>query len=163
MSTKFSDMARQSFAFLEDAGFRLVSSDTSELRFETAQVSITVGWDRLSGELEVFIGLRPKKGEREDAFSLTDLLRMEGKEALERKMPFQVADESRLDPFLQKLSADMRVYAQPALAGDRRSEAEKAWRSRKLDKLIDLYTSIEGHLTRSEKEKLDYARKHLNP
>lgn len=81
---------------------------------------------------------------------------------------------------------DMRVHAQPALAGDRmffhrlkafrnaqsqaymqdmelrrvRSEADKAWHERRLGDLIGLYTSIASHLTESEKGKLDYAKKH---
>ena len=111
---------------------------------------------------------------------------MEGADVPERRQPFKVANETRLGPFVEKLAEDTKAFGQPALAGDPlffqrleafratvakeytrslrlrtiRSEADKAWRNRKFDKLIDLYTSIENDLTRSEKGKLQYARKH---
>jgi hypothetical protein len=104
----------------------------------------------------------------------------------ERNIPLQVAEEDKLGPFLDKMAEDTRVYAQPALAGDRmffrrlnafrsaqaqtymrdmerrrvRTEAEKAWQKRELDKLIALYTSIEDQLSASEKAKLAYAKQH---
>jgi hypothetical protein len=188
MSKRFSEMAKQTFSLLEDAGFRLVEieHDLNRLRYETARTFVAIEWDCRAGELNVFVGLQPRKGKPEDAFSLMDLLRMEGVELDERKVPYQVAEESQLGPFLEKLAEYLRVHAQPALAGDRmffrrlhafrnaqaraymqdmklqqvRAEAEKAWRSRKLDKVILLYTSIQDFLTKSEKGKLDYARKH---
>jgi hypothetical protein len=99
-------------------------------------------------------------------------------------MPFQIADESELGPFLDKLAEQMRTHAQAALTGDRmffhrlevfrnsqaqaymqdieirrvRGEAETAWRKRELDRLVGLYTSIEDHLTASEKAKLAFAK-----
>lgn len=186
MSERFPDMAKRAFSFLEDAGFRLVQCDPSGLQYETAQVFVTIEWDSRSGELNVYVGLQPRKGKPRDTFSLRDLLGMEGVEVPERKMSFQVAEESRLGPFLDKLAEDTRAHAQPALAGDRmyfhrleafrhaqsqaymrdmklqqvRSEAEKAWRKRELDKVIGLYASIEDDLSESEKGKLAYARQH---
>jgi hypothetical protein len=109
---------------------------------------------------------------------------MEGVDVPERRMPFQVADECKLGPFLEKLADDTRAYAQPALAGDRmflrrlktfrsaqaqsfmrdmelrrvRKAADMAWQERDFDKLIGLYGSIEDELTASEKAKLVYAK-----
>jgi hypothetical protein len=111
---------------------------------------------------------------------------MENVDVPERRMPFQVADETKLGPFLDKMAGDMRVHARLALAGDRmffrrletfrsaqadayrrdmglrrvRTEADKAWQKRDLDKLIALYTPIENQLSPSEKAKLAYAREH---
>jgi len=136
--------------------------------------------------MNVFVGPQPRKGEPPEAFSLSDLLAMQDVDVPERKMPCQVTDEDRLGPLLEKLAEDTRIHAQPAIAGDRmffhrlkafrnaqsqvfmrdmklrhvRSEAERAWQERELDKVTDLYTSIEDELTASEKAKLDYARKH---
>jgi hypothetical protein len=187
--TRFPEIARQEFAFLEDTGFRLISSGDSGLEYESAQAFVLVRWDRRSGELGVWVGCRSTKCQKRDAYSLTDLLRMVGVETSENKLPFQAAKEGRLDLFLQKLSQYTRLHAQPALAGDRmffrrlgafrdaqartlmnhmnlrqvRSEAEQAWQSRKLDRVVGLYASIEGRLTPSEKRRLDYARKHVSP
>lgn len=182
---RFSDAAKRAFSFLEDAGFRLLQGDR-ELQYETAQAFVTVEWDTRSGELNVFFGLQPKKSEQLGAFSLSDLLGMQGVDVPEGKMPFQVADESQVGPFLEKLAEDTRIHAQPALVGDRmffrrlnsfrnaqaqaymrdmelrrvRAEADKAWQKRDLEKLIGLYTPIEDQLTASEKAKLAYAKRH---
>jgi hypothetical protein len=111
---------------------------------------------------------------------------MEGVDVAGRKMPFQVAEEDKLRPFLDKLAEHMQAHAQLALAGDRmffrrlnafrsaqaqmywrgvelrhvRTEADKAWQKRELTKLIALYSSIEEELTASEKAKLAYAQQH---
>jgi hypothetical protein len=101
-------------------------------------------------------------------------------------MPFQVGEETKLRPFLDKMAEDTRVHAQLALAGDRmfflrletfrsaeaeaymrdmelrrvRTEADKAWQKSDLDKVAALYASIEDQLNVSEKAKLAYARQH---
>lgn len=186
MSEQFPDMAKQAFSFLEGAGFRLTQIDAGQLRYESAQSVVIIGWDARSGELEAFVGLQPRTGQPQDTYSLTDILGMEGAQALDRKMPCQVADENRLRPFVDQLAGDMRVNAQPALVGDRmffrrletfrhakaeafarsvklqqvRSEVEKAWRKREFEKVVGLYTPVEGDLSESEKRKLEYAREH---
>ena len=189
MSMRFAEAAEQAFSFLEKAGFKLAQRSETRHQYESNQAVVVVEWDPRSGELEVFTGPLPKKGESQEMFSLSDLLNMQGVDAPKRRMPFQVADEDHLAPFLQKLAEDTRSHAQSALAGDRmffrrletfrsaqsqaymrdmdlrrvRSEAEKAWRNRDLSKLIRLYASIENELSESEKGKLDYARKHVSP
>lgn len=164
MGMRFVDAARHAFSFMEDAGFRLTQSGPARLQYETVLVVVTIEWDARSGELDVLVGLQPEKGEARDAFSLADLLAMENVDVLERKMPFQVIEESKLGPFLERLAADTQANAQPALDGDRmyfrrlntfrsaqarsllrdmelrraRSEAETAWEKRDLERLIDL-------------------------
>jgi hypothetical protein len=181
---RFVDAAKQAFSFMQDAGFRLTQDSPARLQYETALVVVAIEWDARSGELDVLIGLQPKKGERRDAFSLTDLLAMEN--VPERRMPFQVADESKLAPFLERLATDTRANAQSALAGDRmyfwrlntfrsaqaieferdmklrcvRSEAEIAWQKRDLERLIASCSSTEEDLTSAEQAKLAYAKKH---
>jgi hypothetical protein len=185
MNSPFSDFAQRVFSFLEDAGFRLSERSAERLRYETAQVFLMVDRDPRDGALDVYIGLQPKKGEPRDDFSLTTLLAMEAADVPEARMPFQVFDQSKIGPFLERLAHDTKTYAQPALAGDRmffhrlrafrsaqskayelqrvRAQANRAWQSRDLDKLIVLYTSIEDQLTASERAKLGYARRHTSP
>jgi hypothetical protein len=185
MSVKFSDIVRRAFAFLEEAGFRCTQDGSARLEYETDNVFVTVTWDCRSGEINENIGLQPRRGEQKYGFSLSDLLAMEGADLSERKMPFQVANENRLGPFVEKLAEDTKEFAQPALAGDRmyfrrlrtftnaaariymrgmtlrgvRSQAEEAWQKRDFERVIYLYSSIENDLSRSERGKLDYARK----
>ena len=179
-------MAQEAFSFLERAGFRLTESGPARLQYETAQAFVTIEWDSRSGEFNVFVGLQWRKGEAGNALPLTDLLAAQGVDAPDRRMPFQIAEESKLGPFLDKLANDMQVHAQPALAGDRmffhrlntfrsaqahaymrdmeprrvRTEADKAWQKWELDKMVALYSSIEDQLTASEKAKLPYAKQH---
>lgn len=183
---KFSSMAKKAFLFLEEIGYRCVEDNLDRLEYETALSFVTIEWDSRSGELNLYVGLKPKVGDPRDAYSLTDILAMENVDTPERRRPFQIAEESRLGPFIEKLAEDTQAYAQVALSGDRmffrrlqafrnaqaqtymqdmklsqiRGEAEEAWRERDLDKIIDLYTPIEKHLSKSEKVKLDYAREH---
>lgn len=186
MSERFPDMAKQAFSFLEGAGFRLTQIDAGQLRYESAQSVVDVVWDARSGELEVFVGLHPQTGLPKETYSVMDILGMEGTLPPDRKVAAQVADENRLRPFVDQLAEDMRVHAQPALAGDRmffrrlerfrhakaeafgrsmklqqvRSAVEDAWRKRDFKKVIGLYASVESDLTEAEKRKLAYAREH---
>lgn len=183
---RFVEAAKRAFSFLEDTGFRLTAIDVARLQYESARACVTIEWDPRSGELEVFFCLQPKNAKAHDAFSLRDLLDMENVDVPERKMPFQVAKEDELKPFVDKLAEETRNHAQSALAGDRmyfrrlqayrnakaqaymydmelrrvRAEAEKAWKKKEFDKLVLLYTSIEDQLTASEKAKLAYAKQH---
>ena len=186
MSGRFTDVAKRAFSFLDDEGLRLVRCESHALRYENSQVFVAVEWDARSGELNVYLGLQPKNGQRADAFSLNDLLGMEQAGSPASNMPFQVADESRLEPFLEELATKVSIHAAPALAGDRmyfrrlktfrsaqseaymremelrqvRSEAENAWREGNFREVARLYMSIERDLSKSEKAKLAYARQH---
>lgn len=119
MSERFPDMAKQAFSFLEGASFRLTQIDAGLLRYESAQSVVDIVWDARSGELEAFVGLHPQTGLAKDTYSLVDILGMEGALPPDRKVADHVADENRLRPFVEQLAEDMRVHAQPALAGDR--------------------------------------------
>jgi hypothetical protein len=183
----FTEAANRAFTFLERAGFRRTEAGSSRLKYESARSVAAVEWDARSGELNVFIGPYSPKEAARDAFSLTDVPAVEGVDVPERRMPFQIPDEGRLGPFLEKLAGDTQAHAQPGLAGDRmffrrlnkfrsaqaqtyihgmelrrvRTEADKAWQKRDFDKLIALYGSIEeDELTASEKAKLTYAKQH---
>jgi hypothetical protein len=187
VNLRFTDFTQRAFSFLERTGFRLVQQDSTRLQYESDQSAVVVDWDSRSGELNVFIGLRPKTGEPQHLFPLSDLLAMQGVDGLERNTPFQIADENRLAAFLENLAEETQKHAQSALSGDRmlfrrletfrsaqsetyirdmelrrvHSEADKAWRNRDLRKLISLYAPIENDLSESERGKLDYARKHV--
>jgi len=187
MSMRFAEVAQLAFSFLEKTGFRLVQRGSTRLQYESDKAVVIIEWDARSGEMEVFVGLWPMKSEPQNVFSLTDLLNMQGVDAPKGRKPFQVVDERLLAQFLEKLAEDTQMHAQSALAGDRmffrrletfrsaqseaymrdmelrrlRSEADKAWGIRDLNKFISLYTPIENDLSEAEKGKLDYARKHV--
>lgn len=184
MNKRFPDIAKQAFSFLENVGYVLTERDANCLQCEAERTLITVNRDPRSGEINVMFGLKAGKSQETDAFSLTDLLRMEDVDVPERKMPFQVYEESELPLFLNQLAKDIQLYAKHALAGDRmyfrrlqifrsgqslidakdmqirriRAQADEAWQKREFDKVITLYTTIEAELTAAEKMKLMSAR-----
>lgn len=185
MIERFPQMTRSAFAFLEAAGFRLVNSVADQLLYESAKAFVVITWDSRSGELNAFVGLIPRTGQAQDEYSLSDVMSEAGLPESEC-LPAQVADESRLKPFVDKLAVDLRERAQRALAGDRmyyrrldayrgaraeaymrdmklrqvRSEAEEAWRQRQYDRVANLYGSVESCLTEAESRKLEYAMQH---
>jgi hypothetical protein len=141
----------------------------------SAESFVVIKWHNRFGELEVYFGLQPRTARAKDEYSLRDLLRMEGIREPESEQPLQVADESRLEPFLEKLAKDVRLYGRPVLSADRmyfrrleafrharaqsdmqnlglrrlRSEVEEAWRRREFDRVVELYSSIEQGPKRS--------------
>ncbi len=165
-------------------GYRCVESEQNYLQYETNQIFAAIKWDPRSGELDFYVGLRK---ESPYSYSLTDILAMENAGVPEQRHPFQVADKNKLEPFIKKLADDASKYARPALAGNLmffrrmkvftnekaqaymqemkftqiRSEVKEAWKERNYEKIIDLYTPIEERLSRSEKGKLDYAKKQI--
>lgn len=186
MSERFTELVKRAFSFLEGVGFQLTKSEPGLLDYESDRSFVTVNWDGRSGELEAFIGLLPRTGRAQDGYSISDVLGAAGLPTSECR-PAQVVDEDRLEPFVVTLASNVRTHAQPGFAGDRmyfrrleafrgakaaaymrdmelrrvRAEVDKAWRERRLDKVISLYTSIESDLVESEVRKLEYAKQHL--
>lgn len=183
MSERFTDIAAAAFSFLESAGFHLARMEVDYLRYESPSAVVTIVRDVRSGEIEAFAGLRSSAGQPDEVYSLTDIMGME--RVPNREMPWQVFDESKLQPFMNQLADDLRIHARPALVGDRvffqrldlfrsakakaltrrlrlqqvRSAVERAWRGKNLKRVMELYASIERDLSEVEKKKLDYARR----
>lgn len=180
--SRFSNLAQQAFAFLEDAQFRTTKCEENLVQYESSQVCVLVYWDR--GQLDASIELRPTGKRKEGSFSVCDILDMQQAEIPER--PFMVGDESKLGFLLERLASAIKAHAQPALNGDRmffrrletfrsakgaaylreielhdiRSKAEIAWKKRDFEKLVGFYSGIENELSASERKKLNYAKKH---
>jgi len=178
-------MVERAFSFLDDAGFRRSESEPGLVTFESDRSFVTVNWDLRSGELEAFIGMVPRTGRAQDEYSLADVMGAAGVPQSDCK-PAQIADESRLEPFIEMLANNVRTYAQPGLTGDRmyfrrletfrsakadaymremklsrvRTAVEKAWHDRQFDVVVSLYSSVEEDLTESEVRKLKYAQQH---
>lgn len=187
MKPLFSNLAKDEFSFLLDCGFSLSGENLREVRFQSAEVVVSIVWDDRSGELDVY--LAPLRGAREGApYSLRDLLAMEGKDSLEARKPFQVSEEGRLRPFLKQLADDVSKYASRALAGDRmyyrrlseyrsrqaqslmkdmklrqaKAKADEAWKHRNYEQVVSQYESIRAELSASELKKLEIAKSRIS-
>ena len=187
-SHRFPSEAERAFSFLEKMGFHLVEKAATRIQYVATRAFVAIEWDPRSGELNAFLGPHAASDEQPAKFSLTDLLRMRGVDVPEGKMPFQVADEGRIGPFLKRIAEDIRAYARPALAGDMaffdrleafrssqahtemrsmevgriRSAIDRAWRERNYRKVRELYSSVGGDLSDADRAKLAYAKKHDN-
>jgi hypothetical protein len=186
MNERFPDLARRAFSFLESEGFDITDVDAEELRYESSRTVVSVQWDARSGEQEVFVMLRSPDGAAQPAYSLTDMLAMEGVR-LDAQPP-QVHEENRLQPFLERSADALRTHCRDALSGQRsyfqrleefrrvhaealtqqivrqrvRSDVEQAWRAQEYETVIELYTSILGDLSDLEKSRLEYAKRHAS-
>jgi hypothetical protein len=184
MNSHFDDMTARAFGFLTEVGFQIAARSAHQVEFESRTTVVTVCWDQRSGELEVFFELLPRSGASASKYSLRDVMDAQGVRGYVSAP--QVADETRLQRWLENIASAVRNHAQPALIGDRmfyrrvetfrhaqavaytqsirlrkvRGAAENAWRERDLKTVVSLYASIEPELTDAERLKLDYAKKH---
>ncbi len=180
----FAEMAARAFSFLENMGFQVSRQANNEVIYEAPRTRVVITWDPYSGELDAYIGLQSEKENSQQLVSLADVLAMQGID--KGKMPFQVANEDGLFPFLNTLAEELRAHAQLALVGDLRffrrlkkfrtaqanlymrdmhlkairNKANEAWRRKDLQEVVKLYAAIRIDLTESEKKKLAYARQH---
>lgn len=183
MNESFVEMTKRVFAFLENAGFRLRRSGPDDLQYESDRSFVVVRWEGRSGEIDASVGMLPRTGRAQDEYSIADVMGLDGVPDAERN-PSQVADETRLGPFLEKLATALRTHGQPALAGDPsyferletyrsakaganlramqlrqvRAAAEKAWHEGDFERVASLYGPVESELSESEAHKLKYAR-----
>lgn len=182
----FSEEAAEAFAFLGECGFRRDTNEANRLSLEGPRASVVVEWEPRSGELTVYIGLRPRSGPTDELFTLDDILAMEAV-GVDRRAPIQIADSSKLRPFLDQLAGEIQKYAAPAVSGDRmffqrlrafrsararafeedavlrriRSAAAEAWKDRDYEKVVSIFEPVEAELSDSERAKLQFAQRHV--
>jgi hypothetical protein len=187
MTSVFSSLAKEQFAFLMDRGFSLTADDSEKVCYQSAQSLVCITWDKRSGELDVYFQPQPH-AEVDSPFSLRDLLAMEGVNVPEAKNPFQVSEQDRLHPFLTRLACDVDEHATKALAGDRmyfrqlseyrgnqarafmkdmqlrqtRAKADKAWQLHDYGQVVEQYESIRDDLSAAELKKLVIATNRMH-
>ena len=95
MNESFANRVKQSFSFSEDVRFRRTKEEPGLAHYESDRSFVTVSWDSRSGELDAFVGLLPRTGKAQDAYSIADILGAAGVQESDCKLP-QVANERRL-------------------------------------------------------------------
>lgn len=185
MNDSFTAQVRNAFGFLLQAGFEFTAIDPRTAVFRSTDVLVSVGRNDRSGEIDVTFALVDAAG-RDSAYSLYDLLAMQGQVGRSGAQPPQIFDAARVSHWLELMADDCRDHAAAAIAGNRdffrsleefrhaeasritrelelrqiRSEIEKAWLAKEMGKVAFLYDSIDQDLDAAEKLKRDYARKH---
>lgn len=181
----FTEMATEEFSFLLDRGFSLADGAPGSVCFQSKASTVCIQWDSRSGELEVYVH-GAHQGD-DAAYSLRDILAMEGEKSKEATTPFQVSDVDNLRKFLKELADDVANYAGEALVGDRmyfrrlsefrsrnartymremqlrqiRANADEAWSRQDYKRVWDEYSSMFDELSAAELRRLEFAKERL--
>lgn len=171
------------FRFLiDDYGFRLVSSDSSVVRYESESVYVHVWFESYSFELYFALGLLANPN---DSYSSTDLIDFASESDMPETSCFQVTTSGGMVRLTQRLADFLVKNGESALQGntafydrvakvrkqksntvtrslelaDARRDADAAWRKRDHPKVVDALEKVGNDLTPAEAKKLDYAKK----
>ncbi|MDP9121308.1 MAG: hypothetical protein M3O15_08060 [Acidobacteriota bacterium] len=168
---------------LSAEGFACTEATPYVVRFESANVFLTVYHDRLSYELEVTLALKVDPSRN---YTLRDMLDTVLGPLHEPQYFFQASDSDRVVSCLKTMSELIRKYCCDALTGklsfyQRMEEvrqvraetltrsivkapickaAQEAWQRHDYAKVRTLYESIEADLAPLERRRLKYAQDH---
>jgi hypothetical protein len=176
----------EAFGWLHGLGYAISEKGPSIVRFTNQSTLITVYHGRSSGE----VGVEVSKREAEDAerFSMSELIRLaEPKAADAYRNPIAISTDElrkavdsqseRLQHYGERvlrgesgiwyeLQAQRKKWSQEfaaeVLAAQVRPIAAEAFRERDYDRVVELLSKIEGQLTPSEKQRLEYARRQVS-
>jgi hypothetical protein len=184
----FSQAVLTSFRFLiAEFGFKCVKQETTLVRYESSSVFVNIYHGRSSYELGVEIGeLRRNSDVPEFGFTLGEIISLTDTK-IGSMYPYQITKPELISKYISQLAELVKKYAVSALIGDRvffeqlsssqlrkseeyikdmkltevRTKGEVAWREKNYKQVVELYGSVEGDLTLSERKKLEYARRKL--
>ena len=185
----FTEVVLSSFSFLpNDYNFRVVKTEATFVRYESASVFVNIYHGRASFELGFEIGrLNDGSGKEEQPYSLNMIIEFMVVQEQTGYTFLQASSQIRVKELVPKLASLVKSYAASALTGDPdtfeqlmktrlqmsdrlhkemrlrdvRRKADKAWQSRDYAVLADLYGSILEDLTPAEMKKLEYVKKRL--
>jgi len=182
----FAGAAEDAFRYLTDSGFRVLSADATIVRYSSTRVFVNVYHGRLSYELGIEVGLVGSGAE--PGYALEAFVRLSDPESASRIRNFVATTPDEVRVGLQRLAQQLKQHVEPALqgntaifaelhrqreewsksyaaevlAGQIRPEADAAFRARDYRRFIELLSKIENALTSAEKQKLEYARRHVS-
>jgi hypothetical protein len=188
MSLLFSDHVIRHFAFLiSKYQCQCVSSNERLVRYENDLVFVNVRFDNgRSYELGVEIGQKNVLfNGQEMEFNLGEIIKLKDVENREKYTLFQVSDQELLVSAISNLAELIDTYGAELLQGNQvdfsslamlrrsecdkyevarklefvRSEVDEAWKAKDYKKVVQLYRSVDAHITLAEKMKLEYAIK----
>jgi hypothetical protein len=183
---EFAKAAEEAFHFLLDQGFRLVSAETTIVRYSSERIFVNVYHGRSSYELGIDVGL--VGSEMEHGYPLEAFVRLSDPEHAPRIRNFMATTSNEVRVGLRQLAEHVKRYVVPALpggqnvfaelqrqaqewrnsyamevlAGQIRPKAEAAFREHDYVRFVEHLSKIESVLTPVEKQKLSYARRKIS-
>ncbi|MDD5126558.1 MAG: hypothetical protein PHR43_00425 [Dehalococcoidales bacterium] len=182
----FQRAVQNSFKFLVDKyGFHCLGANLLLVKYESKDIFVKIYHDRLSYEIELYIGLKAKNPDKEIGYTLVEIMNMAGDETF---IDFKARTCTEMADNIKKVSDLIMKYGTKALEGDAdffsqldairkknscktmieekekyiTPDVERAWKKRDYKQVAKLYGAYENYLTQGEKLKLEYARKQLN-
>ncbi len=181
----FADAVKDEFKFLSTSyRFRVVTTERTFVRFESAHVFVNAYHGRSSFELGVEIGRFKDRNEREQYFHLGEVVRLQDARAWQEFRAYQTADPKLVIEGVQLLAQQLKLWGNDALCGNAdifaalrqqriedaaeyahelrlsraRTKAYEAWKQHNYVDVALYYGQFEGDLSHAERGKLQYAR-----
>lgn len=184
----FAASVQSAFGFLVSKyGLRCLRAESTFVRYQSERVFVNIYHGRASYELGFEVGQLPEYPcQPERPFRLGEIIQLAGAEQETGYTFLQASSEERVRRLVPELADLVQRYAGPALDGDPetfqqlaevrsersrqlvreaelgriRHRAEEAWRAKRYALVAALYESIPNDLTRVERAKLAYAKRH---
>lgn len=161
-----------------------MSSDFTEVRYESEQVFLIVFYAHMEAELSLKIGLLTSDGHLqqlslEDALSLADAYtalpgnwhpRLESDIKKSIDVLASLVREHLLDALCNSLIISKWIEAQKVIdeknreesfLAQKRKDAQGAWEKKDYQKVVAIYSNFADHLCLLEQKRLDYAKKQI--
>lgn len=184
----FPQEVQSAFEFLTtDYGLQCIFTEPTYVRYESYLTFVNVYHGRSSYELGLEVGLLGESPERERAFTLMELMRVQDPWAESNFHYFTATTPKQMRTAVARLAQLLKKYGADTLRGDRtaferlseerirwrerfakevlldqvKPAAEAAFRAKDYAKAVNLYESVRDDLTPVELKKLNYAKKQL--
>jgi hypothetical protein len=143
-SVEFEDSVVACFAFLTDAGFRILDKAPDVVRFSRGALEVTIYHEVASGELDLDVGTAAER------YSMSELIHLKDPAKANEYRSWASTTASGVRVGLEALSKLLAEYGRDVLAGDR--FAVKRLREQRLDWLrrYETEVSVAGNRARAD-------------
>jgi hypothetical protein len=185
----FMATARSAFDFVTDPPYSLWLEVQREeqVAYAGADLGLAIWHERLSYELDLTVWRESDKAKGIHPYGMGDLIRVADADLARSYRSFSATTEGAVERGLAKMEADFRRFGLQALAGSHeffeimkqarslavaewvseleakqiRERAGRAWRDCDFSDLVKQYSALGDRMSRAERARLAYARKHL--
>jgi hypothetical protein len=181
--------ARSAFDFVTKPPYSLwlVAQDEGRVTYASLDLGLVILHDRLSYELDLAVWRESVEAEVVHPYTMVDLVRVADPDRVRSYRQFSATTDAAVERGLTGLESDFRRFGLHALSGSReffermgqlrsqaatefgaeleekqaRESAARAWRDRDFSNVVKQYGTLGDRLSRAERARVDYARRHL--
>jgi hypothetical protein len=181
--------ARSAFDFVTKPPYSLwlVAQDEGRVTYASVDLGLVILHDRLSYELDLAVWRESVEAEVAHPYTMVDLVRVADPDRVRSYRQFSATTDAAVERGLTGLESDFRRFGLHAISGSReffermgqlrsqaatefgaeleekqvRESAARAWRDRDFSNVVKQYGTLGDRLSRAERARVDYARRHL--